>query len=157
MSYLLWFCLFFHGNELVYPCTNDYKNITDSWRKITGSRNGVNNKVSMFDGNNWFRFKDTQGKKLSTSDPSSHSCGTNVVGWMNGVHPTKLGQIVLRRICFSWSTPCEWSIPSIKVSACRDMEGELFYPCQLKKPTACNFAYFAIWHTMQQLCKLKID
>ena len=31
----------FHGNEYVDRCNVQYQNLTDNWRKITGSQGGV--------------------------------------------------------------------------------------------------------------------
>ena len=96
----------FHGNEFVDKCNVQYQNVTDVWRKITGSQGGVERcdrdrwdyidgeyVFTNFNGNRWFRFVEPAGTKLSTSDPSGKSCGTEGVGWLEdfgyGAHPKK--------------------------------------------------------------------
>ena len=137
----------FHCMEIGYSCTIQYQNITDSWRKITGSSGGSSNcdkDDSKFDGNNWFRFVEPAGKKLSTSALSKYSCGTDAVGWMDGAHPTRVGQIVSRKMCFSWDSQCQWSSTNTKVAACRGYGGQLFYLYQLKEPSNSCLAYCAV-------------
>ena len=83
---------------------------------------------------------------MRTTDPSKYSCGTSAVGWMDGAHPTSVGEIVSRKICFSSkrSGKCEWSNANTKVAGCRGSDGQLFYLYQLKKAPVCELAYCAI-------------
>ena len=136
--------------ELGYSCRIQYKNLTDSWRKITGSSGSSSGRTycdhddDQFDGNTWFRFVEQAGTKVPTAPPSKYACKTSAVGWMEGAHPTSVGQIVSRKMCFCWDSTCQWSNTNTKVTACRDYDGQLFYLYQFKKPPSCSLAYCAV-------------
>ena len=130
-----------------YLCPYQYKNITDSWRKIVGrSVIGANcdKENSDFDGTTWFRFVEPAGTTLSTLNPQQLSCGTDGIAWMKGRHPIMFGKVVQRTICFSWSgNKCAWSLPNTNVVACKWYNDSEFYLYQLKKPPICALAYCA--------------
>lgn len=139
--------------KIGYDCPFTYQNITDNWRKYGKISHGISHNHcdkgnSNFDGNKWFRFVEPAGTKLLTTHPEYSYptlCGTKAIGWMQGNHPTRVGQIVDRKICFRFTGPyCEWSIDSIKVTACMGHNSQLFYLYQLKKPSRCSFAYCAV-------------
>ena len=71
-------------------------------------------------------------------------CATDAIGWMEGEHPTSPGEIVLRKICFRWSSQCQWPIHGVRVTACMGYDNQLFYLYQLKKPTVCSLAYCVV-------------
>ena len=136
--------------EIGYSCTIQYQNLTDSWRKIKGSSDGSSSAshcdrdYSKINGNTWYRFVEPAGTKLSTSAPSKYSCGTDAVGWMDGAHPTRVGQIVSRKMCFSWDSQCSWASLNTNVATCRGYDGQLFYLYQLKKPSNSCLAYCGV-------------
>ena len=71
-------------------------------------------------------------------------CGTQGTGWMKGQHPSHTNRIVTRKACFAWDEQECFHLTQgvdIKVSACNDPSGELFYVYQLPKPPSCNWAY----------------
>ena len=147
----------------------EYKNLTDSWRKITGKgpsddkywcdkRNGFRNE-------GWYRFAGKAGTHLSTDPPAflhgetnyRECCGTNYVGWMKGEHPTINDGLVEREFCFqTTSGECQWTIMS-KVRTCpvnteyKTFRGRIwgtdtFYVYLLKIPKymGCNSGYCSI-------------
>ena len=147
----------------------EYKNLTDSWRKITGKspsdglyrcdkREGVVN-------GGWYRFVGKAGTHLSTKPPAfihggetyKECCGTNYVGWMSGEHPTINDGLVEREFCFqTLSGECQWRIVS-EVRTCpmnneytifrnRIWNTDTFYVYYLRFPKSlsCNSAYCAI-------------
>ena len=66
-------------------------------------------------------------------------CGTHAPGWMNGVHPRKLGEEVERQICFNWGgNDCSWS-KNIKVTNCGD-----YYVYKLVSTPVCAMRYCAV-------------
>ena len=66
-------------------------------------------------------------------------CGTHAPGWMNGVHPTTLGEIVERQICFNHGgNDCMWS-KNIKVTNCGK-----YYVYKLVSTVYCRLRYCAV-------------
>ena len=133
-----------HSN-LGYSCPVQYQNLTDSWRKIGNpSSTNCDRSTRKFNGTTWFRFVEPAGTMLSTSPPAKSSCGTSAVSWMNGAHPTIVGQSVSRKICFRWDSECQWSRENTRVKGCRDYDGKLFYIYQFRQTQICNAAYCAL-------------
>ena len=65
-------------------------------------------------------------------------CGSHMTGWMNGVHPTDLGENVWRQICFHWSShTCLYST-NIEVTNCGD-----YYVYKLPTRGHCSYRYCA--------------
>ena len=124
----------------------EYKNLTDGWRKIDGDSSVINcdKDNDQFDGHRWFRFTGPAGEMLATTEQQGGSCGTYGVSWMNGIHPTTIGEVVTRSICFSFIVPCDPAIHNTKVVRCRNYDGEHFYLYQLQKPPTCDLAYCAV-------------
>ena len=132
-------------------CPYSYHNISDSWRKVGSARgrlcdNGPATEASkLMDGNNWFRFVEPAGTKLSTIDIGPEACKTQASGWMNGSDPTSFGQIINNRVCFSWYSGGECSNKiDVKVALCRENGNDPFYIYQLKNIPWCNYLYCAI-------------
>ena len=75
-------------------------------------------------------------------------CGTSIVAYMEGSHPTVYEGVVSRNFCFEWDTgPCQFTVRS-EVKTCADPEkpGETFYVYKLKYPPGihCYWAYCAL-------------
>ena len=115
-----------------------YKNITDSWRKITrkpaySGNTNCDRDNSEFDGKTWFRFVEPAGTMLSTVDVkggrSPLICGTYAVSWMRGEHPTRHGQVLSRYILWSYNgaenrSPGYTTV--INVAACIEPNQKMF-------------------------------
>ena len=69
--------------------------------------------------------------------PSSF-CGTHGTGWMNGVHPTTLGEQVVRQICFYYSNDYCQRSRNTDVTNC----GE-YYVYKLQAAPTCDLGYCA--------------
>ena len=65
-------------------------------------------------------------------------CGSHMTGWMNGVHPTDLGENVWRQICFHWSSHTCYRSTNIEVTNCGD-----YYVYKLPKRSHCSYRYCA--------------
>ena len=138
-----------------------YKTLRESWRKITGygpsTGNGKYNCDFPRNGGGgikegWHRFRGAAGTHLPTERMNSGSgvkevCGTSIVAWIDGSHPTIYDGVVSRDFCFEWTTgPCQYTVRS-EVKTCPDPKnpGETFYVYKLKYPPGitCNWAYCA--------------
>ena len=90
----------------------------------------------------WYRFKSVAGDKMPEFNPGIKHCGTYVPIWMNGNHPTKLGEAVKRIACAA--------IPSRRPAGCgRKFDIKVincggFFLYQLKKPEDCRLAYCSV-------------
>ena len=135
-------------------CPYSYHNISDSWRKV-GSAPGrlcdsgpATEASKLMDGNNWFRFVEPAGTKLSTIDIGPSACKTQMSLWMDGPDPTSFGQSIKNRVCFSWwnngnRDKCKYEIDT-KVALCRENGNDPFYIYQLKNLRWCHSLYCAI-------------
>ena len=95
-----------------------------------------------FNGNVWYRMMQPAGTKIPEGVVPSLKCGTRVTGWMNGQHPTEIGEEVERKICFNWSG-------LINVSNCLDSKHikvtncGAYYVYKLPKPDYYSMGYCA--------------
>ena len=93
-------------------------------------------------GDTWYRFGWPAGTQLADSSiPHSH-CGKNAPGWLNGNHPTTVGQHITATVCFSYVDS-----PSLAINYCwmnknveiRKCEG--FYLYKFQEVPGCNMKY----------------
>ena len=131
---------------------NDYRELSDSWRKIGGSWDSTkcDKDIIDFSGSTWYRFVGSAGKRLPTSpNPKSlkgqSACGTHGTAFIQPAHPTVEDGVVSRKVCFVWSTNgggCYMN-KTIDVLACRESNGDVYHIYKLKPPTKCSYAYCA--------------
>ena len=91
--------------------------------------------------NQWYRFQAPAGNKMPDKPPSlsGQRCGTTASGYLSGGHPTKAGQVVSRKVCFSWyGNRCYHRSVTVKVTHCGT-----FFVYQLPYAPACCFRYCA--------------
>lgn len=66
----------------------------------------------------WYRFSDTIGGKMPECCPPINRCGTLATGWLNGEHPSTVGEKVKRQVCFHFSKCCDEPHVTVKVVNC---------------------------------------
>ena len=78
-----------------------------------------NDMISSMDwqGSGWYRIMEPAGTKLAQQVVPMHHCNTDATGWMMGNHPSQLGQVVTRHVCFNHDSRCQWNI-AIKMVNC---------------------------------------
>ena len=92
----------------------------------------------------WYRFQAPAGYKMPDTPPSlsGHKCGTHVTGYLVGGHPTKVGQVVSRKVCFSFRGQKCYADYSrsvnVKVTHCGS-----FFVYQLPYTPHCSYRYCA--------------
>ena len=59
----------------------------------------VSNTASDWSGSSWYRFVPPAGTLMADSPPIE-SCGSDYGGWVDGGHPTTVGEVVRRNVCF---------------------------------------------------------
>lgn len=87
---------------------------------------------------NWYRFQGAAGVKMPTSCTQTFKCGTHATGWLSGGHPSVEDGKVTRKVCFSWSNCCTWSI-DIQVINCGDFY--LYYIDGTPREHQCHLRY----------------
>ena len=89
----------------------------------------------------WYRFFKPAGIRMPDSPPSlsGNKCGTHATGWLQGGHPRKAGEVVSRRVCFSYAGwKCYGRSVQVKVAHCGS-----FFVYQLPSIPYCSYRYCA--------------
>ena len=96
-------------------------------------------KSPQWHGDDWYRFLSPAGTRIAEEAPGTYYCGTVFSGWMQGSHPTSLGETVTRTVCFqgSSSSTCSRST-EIKVRNCGQ-----YYLYRLVDTPTCHLGYCA--------------
>ena len=129
-------------------CFN-YRNLTDSWRKI--GYGGSHHSDKYYYWNGWYRFVEPAGTKLANKDIGYEACASrSASGWLDGPDPTEVGKTIQERVCFSgygkYMTNTLRScahVAWIHVTLCEDSKDEKFLVYQLKEPPEYSLAYCA--------------
>ena len=89
----------------------------------------------------WYRFFKPAGTRIPDHPPSlnGNKCGTHATGWLQGGHPRKAGEVVSRRVCFSYAGwKCYGRSVQVKVAHCGS-----FFVYQLPSIPYCSYRYCA--------------
>ena len=106
---------------------NDYKILNEMERnhqvKTSGSswcdQTGHSYTNSQWHGDDWYQFLPPAGTRIAEEAPGGKHCGTNWSGWMQGSHPTSLGETVTRTVCFQGTSSLTcYKSSEIKVRNC---------------------------------------
>ena len=91
-----------------------------------------------FKGPGWYRMMEPAGTKMPEQPPPRYHCGTVATGWLNGSHPSQIGERVTREVCFNWNgNKCKWKT-NITVIKCSG-----FFIYNLIRTPGCNLRYCA--------------
>ena len=109
--------------------------LSETWRKVSLS---VYKFGKHCDGlqPGWYVFAASIGRQMLQTCPPKCHCGTHVLGWLNGSHPTVVGQTSRNTVCFHYYSFCEWQVP-VDITNCG---GFYVYHLFSKMPN-CNLAY----------------
>ena len=88
---------------------------------------------------NWYRFKGAAGVMMATHCIPKESCNTEMAGWVNHPHPTKLYDTVTTTACFHWNSDCCSSSQTIKIKKCNG-----FFVYRLTAPAGCHTRYCGV-------------
>ena len=69
-------------------------------------------------GPNWYRIVSPAGSRLPETLVESRHCNSFEVGWLNGTHPTMLGETVVRTVCFNNDGHICWRKILIEIQHC---------------------------------------
>ena len=115
-------------------CQN-YVNLNSADRKITYTT--IRYYCDSSIGPGWFRFDGAAGKRMASSCPPEHRCGTYATGWLTGGHPSVADGQVTRTVCFHYSGNCCYWSTNIQVRNC----GLYFVYYLSGTPVGCNLRY----------------
>jgi hypothetical protein len=123
------------------PECSTYRTADQSWRNVD-SVGPVYCDSSVLSLPNWYRFVEPAGTRMPERPPGEYHCGTHAPGWLEGTHPTILGETRDIRVCFQWSgSTCLWS-STVRVTYCGGYDD--FYVYYLPTlPFGCNGTYCA--------------
>ena len=126
------------SSMLPSECSN-YDVLDEPWRKVSIVNDDSDLKCDQRDMSpGWKRFSDSIGGEMPESCPDSvRRCGTQAPGWLNGIHPTVVGQKTRMQVCFYWQQDgcCQFHA-FVEVTNCG-----LYYVYNLPAPPICNLVY----------------
>ena len=128
---------------------NDYKILNEAKRnhqvQTSGGywcdQTGHSYTNSQWHGVAWYRFLPPAGTRIAEEAPGEGYCGTSATGWMQGSHPTSLGETVTRTVCFQSSSNTCHTSTEIKVRNCGQ-----FFLYRLVDTPYCQLGYCAKSH-----------
>ena len=89
-------------------------------------------------GEGWYRFQEPAGTRMPETPPGHQNCGTVATGWLDGTHPTSLGDSIESKFCFNYDkTNCK-EFTRGKVTNCGN-----FFVYFLPEPRICKMRYCA--------------
>ena len=87
-------------------------------------------------GPGWYKMDEAIGTQIPEEYVDPHSCGTIAAGYLNGTHPSTVGELKDVNVCFSFGPdPC-WRNNMIQVANCGN-----FYMYNLVRPPICYYRY----------------
>ncbi|XP_027038407.1 pancreatic secretory granule membrane major glycoprotein GP2-like [Pocillopora damicornis] len=116
-------------------CLN-HKVLSEPDRHISYGR-GQKEDSSLIPG--WYRFQSYLYEKMLNNCVGHHKCGTDLPGWLNGLHPSIEDGIVDREVCFFGYNKCCYRRVHIRVRKCNG-----FYVYFLKPSPPGNVRYCAV-------------
>ena len=69
-------------------------------------------------GTSWYRFDSPGGTKIPEHSLEYIHCNTYAPGWLNGTHPTNLGETVERKVCFNYPNHVCYFERNIQIKNC---------------------------------------
>ena len=129
------------------PQCFDYKILTDRSRHYSYYRpsggvmcdSGSGSRSPQFRGAGWYRFTGPAGIKMATKTEVTKKgmCGTHAAGHIDAnTHPVLAeGQSQDQKVCFYFSSQCQWS-KTVTIQKC-----DGFYIYKLPRPPGCSFRY----------------
>ena len=119
------------------PQCSDYGILNQAWRN-TNYSDGGSARCDKYGFSGWYRMMPPAGIRIPEYAVPYGNCGTHRSGWMNGIHPTILGEQVVRQICFPSSSNTCYRSKNIDVTNCGD-----YYVYTISKTPDCSSAYCA--------------
>lgn len=84
------------------------------------------------------------GTMMSDQEMIPFQCGTSSAGWLNGQHPTNVGETINSTVCFSWNGDSCMYETQVQIQYCKN-----YFLYYLPSTPYCNQRYCAT-----SFCKL---
>ena len=92
-------------------------------------------------GSGWYKISGSAGSQLPEQPIDPFHCGSYQPGWLNGNHPTDIGEGVDSEVCFNYAgSTCSHRV-GISIIKCLNSDGDEYYLYFLKNTPACNLRY----------------
>ena len=92
-------------------------------------------------GSGWYKISGSAGSQLPEQPIDPFHCGSYQPGWLNGNHPTDIGEGVDSEVCFNYAgSTCSHRV-GISIIKCLSSDGGEYYLYFLKNTPACNLRY----------------
>ena len=131
----------------------EYKVLNDSTRNANHVTGTISYCDSQFNGimspdwqdSGWYRMVPPAGTQIPETVVQQNQCGTTSPGWLNGKHPTEVGQVVNATVCFTQDNnnchlnSSNWDYGVVKIKKC-----PTFYLYYLPEIQFCSYRYCGI-------------
>ena len=87
-------------------------------------------------GPGWYKMDEAIGTQIPEEVVVPYKCGTYVTGYLNGTHPSTVGELKDVNVCFNWVGNSCYRNNIIQVANCGD-----FYLYNLVTPPVCYLRY----------------
>jgi len=87
-------------------------------------------------GPGWYKMDEAIGTQIPEEVVDPSSCGTYLAGYLNGTHPSTVGELKDVNVCFSWSSDSCHGNNMIQVANCGN-----FYLYNLVTTPGCRYRY----------------
>ena len=89
-----------------------------------------------WNGPGWYKMDEAIGTQIPEEVVDPKSCGTDAAGYLNGTHPSTVGELKDVKVCFSWDGDSCWRNSMIQVANCGN-----FYLYNLVTTPGCSIRY----------------
>ena len=90
-------------------------------------------------GTGWYRVQEPAGSRIPDTPTEENHCGSHISGWIQGNHPSLVGEEKNAKVCFSYQNKdCRWS-GSVKILHC-----DSYFLYYLTETPVCHASYCTI-------------
>ena len=100
---------------------------------------GFSNINQDWKGQHWYRFMEPAGTQMPESPPRYGHCGTAANGWIEGTHPTNVGETKTAYVCFVWTNTNCGRKEVIQIRHCGK-----YYLYNLPNIRFCTYGYCSV-------------
>eukprot|EP00794_Sanderia_malayensis_P003871 gene3871-4414_t len=103
-------------SSYIFPSCTSYLSLREANRNVNGGSGTSECDYVLIFGT--YRFSGSARVKMPTSCVPADSCSTQGAGWIATPEPTQADGVVIRKVCFSFSTNCCFENKMVRVRNC---------------------------------------